>query len=170
MSVQPTSAKRTMRQLSGSGGAERAYCEGQVSKITQVSKIARVRKLTRTQPGGRRLRCTPESPPRALASVPIRRVLRVPDRLDVIEMIDGKLPVIAPLALGQSGDFVGDDGEFLSGRIASQECLRGALEVVEIVEGLGDGGAHDHHAMVRHQEYRRATVHQLRHAVAFGIR
>src|ERR1700688_111482 len=98
MSVQPTSAKRTERHLSvssvaaGAGGASHSP----IAK-TRANAMA-IRKL--------------------MELAPIRRFLHIENGFDVLQMIDGKLSVAAPLLLSHARDGVGHDAQLPAGGIA----------------------------------------------------
>src|SRR3984885_1045633 len=119
MSVQPTSAKRTERQLSssavaagavdfaGTSGANHRHMANAIAarEVTEFAHLA-----------------------------PIRRFLHIENGFDVLQMIDGKLSVAAPLLLGHARDGIGNDAQLLARCIAGHEGLGRPLEVIQLVK------------------------------------
>src|ERR1700712_837504 len=58
---------------------------------------------------------------------PIRRLLEVQNGLDVVQMIDGELAVVAPLLLGERRHRIGHDAQRLARGIAGEQGLCGPL-------------------------------------------
>ncbi len=77
----------------------------------------------------------------------------VEDGLEFGEVCGGLVGVVFELDGGFFGDIIGEDIEFLSSPESFDVGFCGSFEVVEAVEGIGDGVPEDEDAVVTHDEH-----------------
>src|ERR1700722_7468018 len=134
MSVQPTSANRTVRQPAASLlPAAAALAVAPTLPVATGLAAAAIASHSHT-PTDRRAARSIASARGSPGSAPIGRLLRIQDGLDVIQMIDRELSIAAPLTLGERRHRVGHDAQRLAGGITGEQSLGRALEVVHLVE------------------------------------
>ena len=81
----------------------------------------------------------------------------------------GDVGVVEPLLAGQSGGVVVDKGQRSAGRQRQDLQLRGLLEVIQLVERLGDAPADDDHTVVAEEQDAPVGPEESRNAFAFGV-
>src|ERR1700719_2575328 len=165
MSVHPTSEKRTTPQLADSAtavaaraGLADALANPDPAVAADADADADADANTGATTDSQRPAVSTASHSRArvrgpAVSAPISGLLRIQDRLDVVQMIDRELSVVAPLPLRQRCQRVGHDAQRLTGGIASEQRLCRALEIVQLIERRGDVRPDDEHTVIGHQQH-----------------